>query len=190
MSQSTTAHGDCECSDDDDDDENFGFSNPVRSRSSTCKCPICDKVVSSDSSLWQHINVEHITRQSFPDASFLHAHKRNVCSRYGFVYILAIGNTVVVRKEQESPDGGVEPSESKWFPNMTVSSHGFPEPDKTNSASCYSSSFNSSDNNIANVQNEVTPRFLKFSEISKTDLSSCQNHTLQMPNWNQLCQMI
>ena len=39
----------------------------------------------------------------------------------------------------------VKPSESKWFPNMTASSRGFPEPDKTNSA-CYTSSFDSSDN--------------------------------------------
>ena len=52
----------------------------------------------------------------------------------------------------------VKPSECKWFPNMTASSCGFPEPDKTN---------------IANVQNKVTRRFLEFSEISETELSSC-----------------
>ncbi len=71
----------------------------------------------------------------------------------------------------------VKTSKSKWFPNITASSRGFPEPDKTNSASCYSSSFDSSDNNITNVQNEATLQFLEFSEISETDLSSCQNHT-------------
>ena len=83
LSQSTTADGNCECSDDDDD--NFGSSNPVRSRSGTCRCTLCDKVVSNDS-FWQHINVEHITRQSFPGASFLDAHKQNACSMCGFVY--------------------------------------------------------------------------------------------------------
>ena len=86
LSQSTTADGDCECSIDDDDDDDFSSLNPVRSRSGTCKCPVCDKIVSNDSSLWQHINVEDITRHTFPDASFLDAHKRNVCSMCGFVY--------------------------------------------------------------------------------------------------------
>ena len=57
----------------------------------------------------------------------------------------------------------VKPSESKWFPKMTALSRGFPEPDKTNSTSCYSSSFDSSDNNIANVKSEVTRRFIAFS---------------------------
>ena len=179
LSQSTTADGDCECPHDNDGDDNFGSSNPVRSRSGTRKCPICGKVASNDSSLWQHINVEYITRQSFPDASFLAAHKQNVCSMCGFIYSQHWKYCHCTQGAGKSRCRGlmVKPSESKWFPNMTASSREFPEPDKTNSASCYSSSFDSSYNNIANVQNEVTKRFLEFSEISETELSSCQNHT-------------
>ena len=154
-----------------------------------CKCPICDKVVRNDCFLWQHINVEHITRQSFPDASFLDAHERNVCSMCGFVYSCHCKYCCRTQGAGKPRCRGlmVKPSESKWLPNMTASSRGFPEPDKTSSASCYFNSFDSSDNI---VQNEVTLRFLNCLKYRKLSCHHVKTIPLQMPNRNQLCQMI
>ena len=155
LSQSTTADGDCKCRGDDDDDDDFGSTYPSRSRSGTCKCPICDKVVSNDSSVWQHINVEHTTRQSFPDASFLDAHKRNASFLGGHkrnvFFMRCFENSRHCKYCRRTLGAGipkrrgliVELSESKWFPSMSASSCEFTEADKTAITSCYFSSLDS-----------------------------------------------
>ena len=43
-------------------------------------CPLCPKRLKSISSLWQHINIHHISRGEFPAVAFFRNHSRLVCS--------------------------------------------------------------------------------------------------------------
>ena len=49
-------------------------------------CPLCSNIFRSKASRWHHINCEHVTRRSFPTASFLSKNDRKVCSSCGFCY--------------------------------------------------------------------------------------------------------
>ena len=50
------------------------------------QCPLCLSVVRDTGALFQHINVSHISQRCFPDANFLSAHDRRLCSDCGFAY--------------------------------------------------------------------------------------------------------
>ena len=45
-------------------------------------CPLCPKLLKSISSLWQHINIHHISRGEFPTVNFFRDHSRLVCSNH------------------------------------------------------------------------------------------------------------
>ena len=47
------------------------------------QCPLCLSVVRDTGALFQHINVSHISQRCFPDANFLSAHDRRLCSDCG-----------------------------------------------------------------------------------------------------------
>ena len=49
-------------------------------------CPLCATKLREQSALWHHLNVEHISRHSFPSAGFLEDHGRNFCFTRGFIY--------------------------------------------------------------------------------------------------------
>ena len=85
-----------------------------------CSCPLCYCSYSNSNSLWQHINLEHISRSHFPAVSFLSAHGRRLCSVCGFAYS---AHWKVCRRSQGSGRarcGGVmvDPSSSSWFSKM------------------------------------------------------------------------
>ena len=43
-------------------------------------CPLCLKCLKSSATLWQHINIHHISCGEFPSVTFLCSHARLVCS--------------------------------------------------------------------------------------------------------------
>ena len=95
-------------SDDDDDDR-----CPVTQVSGSFSCP-------NETSRWQHLNVLHISRLTFPPSTFLENHGRKVCSTCGFVLA---GRWKFCRRSQGSGRLRcrglmVLPSESKWASKM------------------------------------------------------------------------
>ena len=49
-------------------------------------CLLCATEFHEESAFWHHLNVEHVSRHSFPSAGFLEDHGRNVFSTCGCVY--------------------------------------------------------------------------------------------------------
>ena len=49
-------------------------------------CPVCDYRSRNQQALWQHINAEHIFRQTFPKIDFFTSHGRRICCICGFAY--------------------------------------------------------------------------------------------------------
>ena len=86
----------------------------------SCSCPLCHCSYANSNSLWQHINLEHVSRSRFPSVSFLSAHKRRLCSECGFAYS---AHWKVCRRSQgpgRPRCGGlmVDPLLSSWLSRM------------------------------------------------------------------------
>ena len=99
----------------DDDDTSGGLA----SGQSFC-CPLCSSTFSSDASKWQHINLENISRLTFPSLPFLSESGRNLCSVCGFCYSK---HWKVCRRSQGSGRGRcggqmVVPAMSPWLSKM------------------------------------------------------------------------
>ena len=47
-------------------------------------CPVCDYRSRNQQALWQHINAEHISRQTFPKINFFTSHRRRISCICGF----------------------------------------------------------------------------------------------------------
>ena len=54
--------------------------------STDIRCPVCQSLFSNNNSMWQHVNLEHISRQFFPPVSVLKEHGRRLCASCGFSY--------------------------------------------------------------------------------------------------------
>ena len=49
-------------------------------------CPLCSKHLATSSLLWQHINVQHLSRGDVPVIDFFSDHNRLICASHGWVY--------------------------------------------------------------------------------------------------------
>ena len=49
-------------------------------------CPLCSKHLATSSMLWQHINVQHLSRGDVPVIDFFSDHDRLICASHGWVY--------------------------------------------------------------------------------------------------------
>ena len=54
--------------------------------SNNVPCPVCHSFFSNNNSLWQHVNLQHISRQLLPPVSVLKEHGRKLCVSCGFSY--------------------------------------------------------------------------------------------------------
>ena len=49
-------------------------------------CPLCSKHLTTSSLLWQHFNVQHLSRGDVPVIDFFSAHDRLICASCGWAY--------------------------------------------------------------------------------------------------------
>ena len=54
--------------------------------SNNVPCPVCQSFFSDNNSMWQHVNLQHISKQIFPPVSVLKEQEQKLCASCGFSY--------------------------------------------------------------------------------------------------------